>query len=776
MNNPTAVDIRCADCREFLSGLPDNSIDLVFTSPSYNIGSRAPRNDGFRRIGSFDPKSFGGIRDYPDEQPEQDYQDWQVAVLDLLAQKLKLDGTLVYNHKLRRRNKEIIHPLQWIQRCTVLVLADELVWDRGSTHNHDVTMFWPHTERLFVLRRRDGTYRFRNRAELKFRSDLWRVPVSNKTPIGHPSAFPLALAEAVVTAFTKAGDLVCDPFSGSGSTAVVALTSERQFTGCDIKPDYVARSIERVPIALGLEAEPSPLRQPVPPVDLELPSENIIIAASALASLASLDAEQARRIPTPLGQESSTPKDQAIQKSRKETAQPKQLRSYQDRGATWLYEHDAAFAVAQLGAGKSTIALTALADLIRDGHRRHGLIIAPKLVATTVWPAEVAAWPHLKHLRIAVLNGSPERRRALLATAHERELTAIGVDLVQWLVEELAALPDDHPLFDLLIIDETSKLKDPSGKRSRALLKIAGRWRTRWGLTGTPRPNSSQDLFAPAAIVTDGALWGRAFIPWQKAHFRLRNPATEEWVPFPGAEEKIAAEFGTVAMTVADEDMPDLPPLNIVETQITLPDPVMASYRSMARELFATVEGRSIEAISQMVATGKLAQLANGFLYGEGGNEDAVPVHDLKIDWLRELVESLAGEPLLVAYEFVEDLRTIRRALGEVPTLSNATAKEAARLIEAWNAGALPLLAFAPASAAHGLNLQFGGSRMAWLSPSWSAELTEQAIARIYRSGQTRHVTIHVCIAARTVDEMKRDRVLGKMSAQEAFRRHLEAI
>ena len=63
---------------------------------------------------------------------------------------------------------------------------------------------------------------------------------------------------------------------------------------------------------------------------------------------------------------------------------------------------------------------------------------------------------------------------------------------------------------------------------------------------------------------------------------------------------------------------------------------------------------------------------------------------------------------------------------------------------------------------------------MAWLSPSWSAELTEQAIARIYRPGQTQHVTIHVCVAAGTVDEMKRDRVISKMSAQEAFRRHLE--
>src|SRR5215831_18988889 len=452
------------------------------------------------------------------------------------------------------------------------------------------------------------------------------------------------------------------------------------------------------------------------------------------------------------------------------------LRSYQQRAATYLYERDSAFAIAPLGAGKGAAALTAFADLVRDRHRRHALVIAPKLVATTVWPQEVASWPHLQHLRVAVLDGSPERRRELLATAPAREVTVVGVDLVPWLVSELAAFADGHPLFDVLIIDETSRLKEPSGKRARALLKVAGRFRTRWGLTGTPRPNSSRDLFMPAAIITDGALWGHAFVPWQKRHFRPRDPFGREWAALPGAEEKIAADFGTVAMTVADEDMPDLPPLNVVVTSLKLPDTVMASYRTMARELLTTADGRTIEAASPLIATGKLAQMANGFLY-DTGNDDAVFVHDLKIEWLRELIESLDGEPLLIAYEFIEDLRTIRRALGEVPALGGPTsAREALPLIAEWNEGALPLLAFHPAAAGHGLNLQHGGSRMAWLSPSWSAELTQQAIARIYRPGQARHVTVHVCVATGTVDEMKRDRVLGKMSAQEAFRRHLEQI
>src|SRR5215472_7995426 len=115
------------------------------------------------------------------------------------------------------------------------------------------------------------------------------------------------------------------------------------------------------------------------------------------------------------------------------------LRSYQQRAATWLYEHDGAFMVAPLGAGKGAAALIALADLIRDGHRRHALVIAPKLVATTVWPLEVTLWPRLEHFRVAVLNGTPKRRRELLATAPAREVTVISVDLVPWLVNELAA-------------------------------------------------------------------------------------------------------------------------------------------------------------------------------------------------------------------------------------------------------------------------------------------------------------------------------------------------
>src|SRR5262249_36772974 len=117
------------------------------------------------------------------------------------------------------------------------------------------------------------------------------------------------------------------------------------------------------------------------------------------------------------------------------------LRGYQQRAATFLYERDAAVLVAPLGAGKGAAALTAIAELICANQWRHAVVIAPKLVATTVWPAEVASWPRLAHLRVEVLNGSPEQRRSLLLTSRTRELTVIGVDLVPWLVDALAITP-----------------------------------------------------------------------------------------------------------------------------------------------------------------------------------------------------------------------------------------------------------------------------------------------------------------------------------------------
>lgn len=226
----------------------ENEIDLIFTSPPYNIGSKSPRIDGRRKDGGYDPKSYGGITGYADSLPEDEYQAQQIEFLYWAAKALKDDGTLVYNHKPRRKNGAMIHPMQWLLNCPELCLMEEIVWDRRSTHNHANRLFWPTTERLYVFRKSEGQYRFVNHADLEFRDDHWDIPLSSRkaTEKDHACPFSDRLTTNVIKAFTSPGDLVCDPYSGSGTTAVVATKLGRDFIGTERDRKYHRESVKRV--------------------------------------------------------------------------------------------------------------------------------------------------------------------------------------------------------------------------------------------------------------------------------------------------------------------------------------------------------------------------------------------------------------------------------------------------------------------------------------------------------------------------------------------------
>jgi SNF2 family DNA or RNA helicase len=435
-------------------------------------------------------------------------------------------------------------------------------------------------------------------------------------------------------------------------------------------------------------------------------------------------------------------------------------------------------AVLKMGAGKSAAVLTAIEELIGDGVIRHALVVAPKRVAQMVWPAEIEGWEHLRHLKYAVLDGGPTERLLKLADAHKRDITIIGIDNVQWLVEQLDNAQAENPIWGLLVIDETSKLKDPTSKRGKALARIAGRFKLRWGMTGTPVPNSLLDLFTPMKVISNGQLWGKSFYKWQRQHFYPADRNGYRWNVLPGHDAGILADAASLSIALGEHEMPDLPELTILVDEVTLPAAARVQYRQMESRLFARLDTADILAMSRAVATGKLAQLANGFIYDEDGAEGTHAVHAEKSAWLEELVTSLDGEPLLLVYEFKEDLEMIRRVCGDdVPYLgAGVSDKTAQQRVEAWNRGELPLFALHPASGGHGLNLQHGGSRMAWIAPTWSAEMWDQTIARIHRPGQRAHCMVHVCVASHTVDDLKRLRVFGKLSAQEAFEAYLASV
>ena len=168
-------------------------------------------------------------------------------------------------------------------------------------------------------------------------------------------------------------------------------------------------------------------------------------------------------------------------------------------------------------------------------------------------------------------------------------------------------------------------------------------------------------------------------------------------------------------------------------------------YEEMESKMVTELDGVEIDAVNAAALTGKLCQLANGAIYTPDGN--TVFFHERKLDALEELIDSLAGEPLLVFYWFRHDLARILARLPKARTLKTAID------IEDWNAGKIPVCLVHPASAGHGLNLQDGGHNICWFGSTWDAELYEQANARLQRQGQKNTVFIHHLMAEGTIDD-----------------------
>lgn len=452
---------------------------------------------------------------------------------------------------------------------------------------------------------------------------------------------------------------------------------------------------------------------------------------------------------------------------------PRDLHPYQQRTIQALYESDEMLALVPMGGGKTISVLTAFAELKRDGHARCMIVVAPLMVARNTWADEHLRWAHTAGLRVSlVLGDAKARARALAADA---DVYVTNFDNLVWLLEELDGRADDDPILDILAIDEITKLKAPRGQRSRALSLRSARFRMLWALTGTPRLNNEEAFYRIVRIVTSNQVWGHIpFEEWRMKYFMPDNTFAVDrttWSVRPEWKDYIWSTIAEIACIVEQDELPPQPEIHPVEHWVDLPTDARAEYNMMLKEhVFLNDDGGTVLADNAGVASGKLEQMAQGFVYDEG--EVFARVHTAKTDKLIELVDLLDGMPAIVVYWFKEDLAEIKRAFPGTPHLGRGTTTaEAQRLIDRWNANELPLLALHPASAGHGLNLQRGSAtQIIHYAPIWSAEIFEQVVRRVARQGNTAaRVMNHMILARNTVDCLKIARVAGHVEEQERF-------
>jgi SNF2 family DNA or RNA helicase len=429
-------------------------------------------------------------------------------------------------------------------------------------------------------------------------------------------------------------------------------------------------------------------------------------------------------------------------------------RSYQLQAINLMCSKPGAGLFLDPGMGKTSSTLATATILQKHGEMRAMLVIAPIRPARNVWPAEIQKWTDFAHLRVSLVLGTEKQRLAALAA--DADIYVINPENVDWLADQVI-LKRTPIKPDVLVVDESTKFKSGKSKRFKALKALLQFFRRRYILTGTPAPQSLEDLWSQTAILDGGSRLGRSLTQFREQYFNEypQRGGYSLWEPKEGADTAIFTRIADVALRLSAKDHLDMPELIENKIVVTLPTGAMKAYRELERSLVTQVKGGTITAANAAAASMKLRQTVNGAVYDE--DHIVHPVHEVKLEALRDLIEEQSGQPLLVAVAFQHDADRIREFLHDktIPYLGGGMSSNYAdAVIEAWNAGELPVVLAHPASVAHGLNLQSGGNSICWFSLTWSLEDFIQFNARVWRQGQaSRTVVIHYILAQDTIDE-----------------------
>lgn len=208
--------------------IPDKSVDLIITSPPYNMGKKLHTGSNY----------MDTYNEYSDNLPEGEYQEGQIQFLNECFRILKDDGSMFYNHKPRIRKGLTIHPLNWIFKSD-FILKQEIIWRNGS-QNFDKIRFYPMTERVYWLTKSDKTKLFN---ELGL-SDVWEFKNSKRHKV-HKATFPIDLPYSIIKSF-KDAKVILDPFMGIGTTAKAVIEcnkeddGQREYIGFEIDNTYIS--------------------------------------------------------------------------------------------------------------------------------------------------------------------------------------------------------------------------------------------------------------------------------------------------------------------------------------------------------------------------------------------------------------------------------------------------------------------------------------------------------------------------------------------------------
>jgi len=440
---------------------------------------------------------------------------------------------------------------------------------------------------------------------------------------------------------------------------------------------------------------------------------------------------------------------------------PDMLHSYQRETTNYIVNNDRVFGILDMGLGKTISTLTAIRYLQKNSGYGPALIFAPLRVCYSVWPEEIKDWTHTKDMTCHIVHGTGKKK----AIHTDVDLYIANYESIQFVVES-----ELWRRCDILVLDESSFVKNHKTNRFKLLKKICGEFRKTILLTGTPTGSGQWwEVFSQTYILDQGERFGASYHWFRKRHYKQTDYYGYTWQLREGSKQKIKEKLSDISIVYRATDHLKLPELMHNRITVTMPKKAMDVYLSLEKDFIWKINNDdAVTVANAAVLSGKLRQVCAGGLYLDdtGAWEK---LHQEKIIALEEIVES-SDSPVLCFFWFRFEKEMIRKKIKDACFVDgDSKPGDLQATVSAWNEKRIKLLCVHPASAGHGLNLQGGSGVMVWLSLTWSLEQYQQAIARLYRQGQTETCIIHSIVCRDSVDEVVQAALTEKSRGQDAM-------
>ena len=219
------------DVLDILAHIPTNSVDMIFTSPPYNIGLKERKDTN---IATYD--------NWEDNMDWNEYCNWQVKILNECYRVVKENGVLFYNHKDKFKDEIYRNPIEILFKSKWKI-KQNIIWDRGSAISYNAGMFGDIYENIYYCYKGISP---KTKTNHNILGTIWRINKDTNNP--HPAPFPLELPlRAIYSIYdNEEGKLILDIFNGSGTTGLASLLLNHKYIGIDISKKYLEMSKKRL--------------------------------------------------------------------------------------------------------------------------------------------------------------------------------------------------------------------------------------------------------------------------------------------------------------------------------------------------------------------------------------------------------------------------------------------------------------------------------------------------------------------------------------------------